>query len=180
MFESSKNSGSPFSKSQEPLYISLHGLQNLPLRHPHTIALSNHLPTRPTTVSMMLTTTILRLLSRAHTLSQDLGLNFGTTLMITLVGALFLLSMLITFLVWLRYLVLAGLVVVPVTMVVRWKSERVAEGIDSTVAAVVGEVAEVGLLAQARAGAEALEALVRLIGETENTDPLPIPADPVD
>ena len=55
-----------------------------------------------------------------------------------------------------------------------------ADRIDGAMAAVVGEVEEVDLLAQAGAGAEALEALLLLIGGTENTDPLPVLPEPVD
>lgn len=47
--------------------------------------------------------------------------------MVALIGALVLLSVLITLLVWLRYLVMLGLAGVSVTMVLRWKTGKVEE-----------------------------------------------------
>ncbi len=70
---------------------------------------------------------ILRLLKTAKSLAQRTGLDPSSILMIALAGALVLLSVLITLLVWLRYLVGLGLVAVPIAGVLRWKRSAVAD-----------------------------------------------------
>ena len=70
---------------------------------------------------------ILRLLKTAKSLAQRTGLDPSSILMIALTGALVLLSVLITLLVWLRYLVGLGLVAVPIAGVLRRKRSAVAD-----------------------------------------------------
>jgi hypothetical protein len=70
---------------------------------------------------------IFRLFKTAKSLAQRTDLDPSTILMIALTGALVLLSVLITLLVWLRYLVGLGLVAVPILGVLRWKRSAVAD-----------------------------------------------------
>lgn len=70
---------------------------------------------------------ILQLSKTAQSLTQQTSPDPGPILIIALIGALVLLSVLITLLVWLRYLVMLGLAGVSVTMVLRWTTGKVEE-----------------------------------------------------
>lgn len=65
---------------------------------------------------------LLRQLSKAaRDLAQKNGLDTSFIVIIALVGALFLISVLITLLVWLRYLVAVGLITTSTVTAVRWR-----------------------------------------------------------
>lgn len=78
---------------------------------------------------------LIHLYKAARNSAQQSGLDPSFIVMIALVGTLVLISILITFLVWLRYLVAAGLITTSAVAAVRWRrgeiegsSENVAQG----------------------------------------------------
>ena len=75
---------------------------------------------------------LLRLLyRRVRDLAQNSGLDSGFIVIIVLAGTLVLSSVLITFLVWLRYLVTAGLITTSAVTAVRWRRRIEGSGDNS-------------------------------------------------
>lgn len=76
---------------------------------------------------------LLRLLyRRARDLAQNSGFESAFIVMIVLAGTLVLSSVLITFLVWLRYLVTAGLITTSAVTAIRWSRRIEGSGDNST------------------------------------------------
>lgn len=66
-----------------------------------------------------------KLFKAAQGLAQNSGLDPSFIVMIALAGALVLISVLISLLIWLRYLVAAGLVTTSAVTAVRWRRREI-------------------------------------------------------
>lgn len=64
---------------------------------------------------------IAHLFKRARHLAKQSGLDTNLVLIIGLIGSLILISVIITFLIWLRYLVGVGLITTSVVAGIRWR-----------------------------------------------------------
>ena len=119
-----------------------------------------------------------QLFKSSQHLAQQIGLDPDYVIVTALIGALVLLSVLITLLVWLRYLVMAGLVVVPVTILLRWRSqgEVVEERIATALPEDAGGMEQIGCLLRATDGGKALDNLLQPTTEPEETSTLQLPS----
>lgn len=65
-------------------------------------------------------------------MAQNSGLDTSFVVMIALAGTLVLISVLITFLVWLRYLVAAGLITTSAVTALRWRRGGIEGSIENS------------------------------------------------